>query len=432
MAAIVSRTRDARIPAGAHILSVNRHRIEDFLDFNFHDDRQDDRIITIAADGCKKKLSFRPGEKIDIELAEPEYRHCVNSCRYCFVNGLPPGLRPELYFRDDDYRLSFLHGNFLSLTNVTDNDIRRIGRLRLSPLYISVHATEPALRRQIFGNKKAGPVMEQLRALIDRGVTLHTQIVTIPGLNERSLDKTVADLARLYPGVQSIGIVPVGISRYNRGLRPVTRRLARQVARRFLSAARRFRRRFQIGLVYLADEFFITAGWRPPDAGYYDGYPQYENGIGMTRHFLDEVERLKPEELKKIRGKYLLLTGIMAAPSLRWFGRRLENSSAKIKVDVRMLKNTLFGNSVTASGLIGSQDFEHAAAKFGRGYDRIFLPPNCVNGDGLFLDEMNSIPRDRSSRYPISFSYPHTIKTSYPHHLYVAPYRVAELVKCLQ
>ncbi|HEX7319827.1 MAG TPA: DUF512 domain-containing protein [bacterium] len=431
MAAIVSSSRDERIPAGSGLISINKHLVEDFLDFKFHNDVEAARTISIALDGRKKNIVFKPGEKIKIEIKEPQYRRCENDCAYCFVNGLPKDLRKELYFKDDDYRLSFLHGNFLSLTNVTDDDVNRISRLRLTPLYISVQATDPALRQKIFANKKAGLILEQLRALALNNIELHTQIVIVPGLNDRQMEKTIDDLARLYPAVRSIGVVPVGITKFNKHLKPVSKKQAQQIVKKCMAMQNRFRAYHGKGIVYLADEFFIKAGWRMPDSGYYDGFPQYENGIGMIRHFQDEVSQLKPKAVKKLRGKYLFLTGHLAARSLKWFGDQLENASPKIKVTVTPVKNTLFGRSITVSGLIGSRDYRNAVSKYGHGYDKIFLPPNCVNQNGLFLDE--SVPH--------SFSYPHNLIASHPrslsHPLFtgkvkVSPYRVAELIKCLQ
>jgi putative radical SAM enzyme (TIGR03279 family) len=440
MAAIVSSTRDARIPAGSRMISINQHLIEDFLDFRFHNDRQAARTVSIALDGSKKNIVFKPGEKIKIDIKEPQYCRCENDCAYCFVNGLPKGLRNELYFKDDDYRLSFLHGNFLSLTNVTDDDIKRISRLRLTPLYISVQSTDPALRQRLFANKKAGLVMEQLRALALNNIELHTQIVVVPGLNDKGIEKTVSDLARLHPAVRSIGIVPVGITKFNKYLRPVSKKGAQQIVKTCMSMQNRFRAYLGKGVVYLADEFFIKTGWRMPDSGYYDGYPQYENGIGMTRHFLDEIGQLKPNVLKKLQGKYLFLTGQLAARSLKWLGYQLERASPKIKITVLPVQNTLFGRSVTVSGLIGSMDFKRAISSHGQDYDKIFLPPNCVNRDGLFLDESVSnsfsYPHNLITSHPRSLSHPHTPLSPYPQFysgkVTAAPYRVAELIKCLQ
>ena len=220
---------DARIPNSARLLSINNHKIDDFLEYQFYNDITNTRKILIENKGVKKEVVFEPDEKIAIELEEPVYRQCENNCDFCFINGLPKGLRKKLYFKDDDYRLSFLLGNFLSLTNISKHDIQRIGRLKLSPLYVSVHTTDAELRRRLFKNDKAGLIMQYLSSLIDNNIKIHCQIVVIPHITDgANLIKTITDLSTLYPGVSSIGVVPVGRTKYANNIPMVSEKLAQK------------------------------------------------------------------------------------------------------------------------------------------------------------------------------------------------------------
>jgi len=400
---------DNRIPIGSQLLKINNHHIEDFLDYQFYNDSSKTRQILLQIDGIIKSIALKSQEKIDIKLEEPRYRHCENDCYFCFIKGLPKDLRKELYFRDDDYRLSFLFGNFLSLTNLHDHHIRRIARLRLSPLYISVHTTNRTLRQRIFKNKKAGMIMDQLSTLVELNIKLHCQIVLIPGINDgKELIETIYDLAKLYPGVESIGIVPVGKTRYLKGIASVSRNLARETIKAVTKIHLEFRKKYNKGIVYLADEFYIKAGLSIPKSSYYDDFPQYENGIGMTRQFIDEISSIRGiKKLKK--GRFLMLTGELAFSFVDLLKGHLSNSKI-IEIDVVVVKNFLFGNYVTVSGLIGGNDFQRVINSIDKKYDRIILPPNCVNDAGRFIDNVELDDK----------------------RIIVAPYRIKEFLKCLQ
>jgi putative radical SAM enzyme (TIGR03279 family) len=215
----VVASKDRRLPIGSTNTAINGQDVDDFLEFQFYDDISKSRLLLIESNGTSRRIRYRPHQKIAVTLEPPRYRQCTNNCDFCFINGLPENLRKELYFRDDDYRLSFLFGNFLSLTNVNRSDIARIRRLRLSPLYVSVHTTDPKLRIELFKNEKAAMILKILKQLIDSDIRIHSQIVVIPGrTNGESLVRTINDLSKLYPGVQSIGIVPVGRTKYVEGI----------------------------------------------------------------------------------------------------------------------------------------------------------------------------------------------------------------------
>lgn len=402
---------DERISARATLLTINGHAINDFLEFQFYNDCTQKRTVVVQQDGLTREIVFEPEENIAVTLEQPVYRSCTNNCEFCFINGLPEGLRTELYFRDDDYRLSFLFGNFLSLTNVTPDDIRRIGRLRLSPLYISVHTTNLQMRQRLFKNKNAAHITEQLRLLAKHHIKLHCQIVVIPSMTDSDeLSATIRDLTILYPAVQSIGVVPVGRTKYAPPIPAITKKIARETIARVESAHATYRKKYGRGIVYCADEFYIRMNMPIPPAEYYDDFPQYENGIGMARTFIDDVATAGANKIA--HGRYLILTGVLAHPFVCQLRDRLREKNDKYKttIDVRAVTNTLFGNSVTVSGLLSGSDFIKVLRVKENHYDRIILPPNCVNDSGAFLDDQQL----DDQRITIS---PHTIK---------------ELITCLQ
>ncbi len=407
----IAYSREKKIPNSTLLLSINDQKIDDFLEYQFYNDMTNTRKILIENKGVKKEVVFEPDEKIAIELEEPVYRQCENDCDFCFINGLPKGLRKKLYFRDDDYRLSFLIGNFLSLTNISKYDIQRIGRLKLSPLYVSVHTTDPKLRRRIFKNDKAGLIMQHLSSLIDNNINIHCQIVVIPGVTDGvNLFKTITDLSTLYPGISSIGVVPVGKTKHINSIPMVSRKLVQKTISLVEEFHKKFRKKYKTGMVYLADEFYIKAGLRIPEAQYYGDFPQYENGIGMARKFINEIKALN--NTKKIKGKFLILTGRLALPFLEQLKRRLEKLRCieNGNIDVLAVDNLFFGNSVTVSGLISGADFVRTISKCEKKYDRIILPPTCVNDSGRFIDD----------------------KTINDNRIIVSPHNIKELIKCLQ
>ncbi len=402
----VVASKDKRIPVGTQLIAINDQKVKDFLEFKFYNDISKTRQLTVQTNGTSTRITYKPHEAIAVRLAPPKYRSCTNDCEFCFINGLPNHLRKELYFRDDDYRLSFLFGNFLSLTNVSRSDISRIGRLRLSPLYISVHTTDSVIRGRLFKNERASLILEQLNLIADNNIKMHCQIVVIPGVTSgQSLLHTIQELSMLYPAVSSIGIVPVGKTKYVKKLPSVSKKLTQSIIRTGMRFHNMFRKKFKRGLVYLADEFYIKAGYAIPKKAYYDDFPQYENGIGMVRSLLDEIEGIG--KVKKSKGRHLVITGKSAYPYLRLLKEKIEPN---VYVDVRSVANAFFGKTVTVSGLLSGQDIDRTIKRFGKGYDTIILPPNCVNESNQFIDD----------------------NTPVGEHVLISPDRVQELVKCLQ
>jgi putative radical SAM enzyme (TIGR03279 family) len=367
-------------------------------------------------------------ENLGIEFATPTFdgiRRCNSQCAFCFIAGMPKGMRPSLYVRDDDYRYSFLFGNFITLTNLTEADWQRLAEQRLSPLYVSVHATDLALRRRILGNPAAPDVMDQLCRVRELGIQLHTQVVLVPGLNDGpALAQTVADLAALHPAVQSIAIVPVGLTKYHRcDLRPYRPDEAGPILDQITAWQEEYRKQHSLNLVYASDEWYLLAGHEVPSADEYDGFPQLENGVGLTRVFLDEWE----EARSRVRGstfkvgKIVLVCGTLIAPLLAEIAAELgdlagcrssrtfagpaerETSFATpeekpynveltgLEVEVIPVVNEFFGPTVTVSGLVTGQDV--IAALQGRDLgDAVFLPRTMFDSTGeMTLDDMTPL-----------------------------------------
>lgn len=376
---------------GDEIVSINGHRIRDQIDLRFYsaDDHLDIEARRAARPLCLS-LEKQPDEPLGLVLAEPKWRRCSNRCLFCFVDQMPQGLRPSLYVKDEDFRLSFLHGNYLTLTNLSKADRDRIVYQRLSPLYVSVHATQESVRRRLLGSERPAPIMPLMRDLIDNGIKLHTQIVLCPGINDSGvLERTVHDLVSLHPGVASIAVVPVGLTRYRHGLPAIKRvdeNLARQLIAGYGTMQKRLRKRFKSTVLYFSDEFYLLAGLDIPKSFWYDDYPQVENGVGMARMFLDKIEKYSlrlPPKLKTNK-TIVLVTGELAKPILEKLVRTI-SSVKKLDAYLIALENKLFGPQVTVSGLLCGRDIIMALGGM-RNYDLIALPDNLINADGEFID----------------------------------------------
>jgi len=380
---------------GDQMVSINSHVLRDVIDYRFYGAEEELEII-VERDG--QRMVFQVERDYDgdlgIEFAAPTFdgiRRCNSYCAFCFIAGMPKEMRPSLYVRDDDYRYSFLFGNFITLTNLTEGDWQRLAEQRLSPLYVSVHATDLALRRRILGNPAAPDVIDQLRRLGELGIQLHTQIVLVPGLNDGpALAQTVTDLATLYPAVQSIATVPVGLTRYHRcDLRPYRPDEAEPIIDQITAWQREYRKQHSLNLVYASDEWYLLAGHRLPSADEYDGFPQLENGVGLTRVFLDEWEearsRVQGSTFKA--GKIILVCGTLIAPVLEEIAAEFGQLTG-LEVKVIPVVNEFFGPTVTVSGLLTGRDV--IAALQGRDLsEAVFLPRTMFDAAGeVTLDDM--------------------------------------------
>jgi putative radical SAM enzyme (TIGR03279 family) len=380
---------------GDRILAVNGKAPRDVIDFRFEVAGESVVIEAVTMDGpvileVEKEYDDALGISFTQEVFDG-IKTCSNACPFCFVRNLPAGMRASLYQRDDDYRLSFLHGNFITLTNLTQDDFCRIAAQKLSPLYVSVHSTNPAIRAKALGARgKRGihkaDVMPALETLAGNGIRFHCQVVLTPGLNDGpDFEATLDDLAGLRPNTLSVGVVPVGLTAFcqTSGIRTLFPREASETLDR-IGAWNRATGGYD--LVFASDEMFLLAGRPVPDASYYSDYPQLENGIGMVRLFLDAAAKLPPPPRAISHERAVtIVTGEAFAPFMRDFAARYTGIRG-LQVTIIEARNRFFGSTVTVSGLLVGQDL---AARLGEGScgKTVLVPASCLN-EGRFLDDM--------------------------------------------
>jgi putative radical SAM enzyme (TIGR03279 family) len=392
---------------GDRILSVNGEEIEDLLDYQVNTSEQYLVFeLERGQDTYEVEVERQANETLGIEFEEMKLRRCNNQCVFCFIHQMPKGMRRSLYFEDDDFRLSFLHGSYVTLTNVREKDLDRIIENGLSPQYISVHATDPALRQTMLGRSKpTANILDRIARLAKHQIEMHAQVVVCPGWNDGPhLERTVRELSEFYPAVRSIALVPVGLTKFRDRLpqlKPVTTDLAQTYVQNAEAWGNEFKNRFGERLVYLADELFLRVGRLPPTRAYYDAFPQIENGIGMVRHFLDTFEEHKPDWGIIIDQPIhiALVTGRLARPFLDEIAAQL-SEIPRLRVEVVEVVNDFFGQGITVSGLLTGEDICRRLK--GGDWNRVFLPPNCINGEGLTLDDLRLEELEDRVKIPIS------------------------------
>ncbi len=386
---------DAGLVPGDSIVSINGKPIRDILECRF--ESADEKVAIEYVRGGRSFTSLIEKDTYDdlgIEFEEELFdgvHKCVNSCIFCFLHQMPKGLRPTLYVRDDDYRLSFTQGNYITLTNLTGEEMDRICSQKMTPLYTSVHATEPDLRAKMLGNPGAGRIMEHLRRLADSRITFHTQIVLCPGVNDgEHLERTIDDLASLYPATESIAVVPVGLTKHRESLYPLEP-VGEQPAREVIDLCRRkqkeFMERFGRRLVFPSDELYIRAGRRFPSKAAYEGFPQLEDGIGVSRIFVDELARIRRRKNGRAPdpGKYVLVTGSLARPMVEQLAKWLSGHPG-VSARVCEVVNDFLGETVTVAGLMAGKDVISALSDV-RPDEHVLIPSVALN-EGRFLDDV--------------------------------------------
>lgn len=390
----------AGIKKGDRVVSINDHILTDLIDYNYMS--PDSNIRVLVERGKAELIEFDIekdyGEDLGIEFETPVFdsiSRCANNCIFCFMDQMPEGLRRSLYLKDEDYRLSFLYGNFITMTRMSEEDFERVKAFNLSPLYISVHTTNQKLRKQILRSHKAENIMKQLEELTSCGIAIHTQVVLMPGVNDgEELVKTIEDLSYFYPQLESIGIVPVGLTKYREDLvdlRLFTPKEAQEVINMVKPFQAKFRRRFDRGLVYLADEFYLMCGAPLPENDEYDDFPQYENGIGIVRSFYEEYRQAKSRIPHKLRysKEYTIVTGRSGELALKNIVHDLNTRVSGLSLDIACVENNFFGNGVTVTGLLTGADLvEHFAADKKRVPSHPLLVPKVMLNGDAFLDDM--------------------------------------------
>ena len=380
---------------GDVVSAINDTEIRDIIDVYF---ASSDGIesVEVIRDGESVVIDAGGGEEdsyTGIEFEELKYARCPNKCIFCFIDQLPKGLRDSLYFKDEDYRLSFLFGNYLTLTNLSDEDLERIREQRLSPLYASVHTTDDDLRRKMLGNPKATEIMPMLERLASFGVQVHCQVVVCPGINDGAvLEKTIRDLAASYPSVASVAVVPVGLSSHREGLEeisPVDKKVAGEVVQLVSGLQDAMLERLGSRFAFLADEFYMMLKRDMPEQDDYEDFSQVEDGVGMLRQFLTEVE--ESSDISSDRpGVVGILTGKLAEPAIKnLVVQSLEQSFPNATFRILAAVNTLFGPTVTVTGLLSGADMIRSAKRCDD-CDCFVLPPNSFNSDGVTLDDMSA------------------------------------------
>ncbi len=388
------------IVAGDELLKINGNEIIDVLDYDFYMAEQNLTLTFKCGDGkyrVVKSKSADCGLEFETYLMDKQ-QHCKNKCIFCFIDQLPKGLRESLYFKDDDSRLSFLFGNYITLTNISEHEIERIISMHISPVNISVHTMNPELRVQMMKNKNAGKSLEIVKRLADAGIKMNTQLVLCPGINDGDeLRRSIEELSALYPSVQSIAAVPVGLTKFRDGLEkiePYNKETAGQTIDIIEEYSNKFRKDFGTGLVYPADEFFIKAERDLPDADYYDGYPQLDNGVGLVRSFCDDfLDELEYCNEKPTNKKVTLATGADFYPYLLDLCKKAEEKYG-VEIQVKKIINNFFGETITVSGLITGIDLYEQLKKCDLG-EYLILPSSMISdytnhteNKNKFLDDM--------------------------------------------
>lgn len=387
------------IKKGDRLIRINETQVKDILDYRYltaaeafsltiqRDEKESTREynITIEKDPYEDLgLNFETG-------ILDKANNCSNKCIFCFIDQLPEGMRETLYFKDDDSRLSFLQGNFLTLTNMTHDDIQRIIDYRISPINISVHTTNPELRVKMLNNRVAGKLYERMKLLAEARIQMGAQIVLVPGYNDgQELERTLQDLAKLSPWVTDVAIVPLGMTKYREGLAQL-KPLGKDGALKAIRQVHELQKDFQetTGSVFArcSDEFYVLAGEKIPPAEFYDGYSQLEDGIGMIRLFRDAVKDTLGN-LKEGTGSYTMVTGSSAFPEIKAAGEAISKANPGITVNTLKVENDFFGHSITVAGLLTGQDILRALKKAPR-TKHLILPKNMFRSeDDVMLDEI--------------------------------------------
>ncbi len=386
-----------RLAVGERLLAVDGEAITDVLDFHYYSAFSlEPELTLLAADGQERHLRL-PGELLEgeaIEFEPLEFKTCGNDCVFCFIHQMPAGLRDDLYFMDEDYRLGFLYGNYVTLALAREHELERIVRQRLSPVYLSVHATDMALRNRLLGLKRSRDLGELIGRLLAGGIAIHTQVVLVPDWNDgAALDKTIADLAAYHPGIESLGIVPVGLTAHRERLTALKTFGAAgcaAVIEQVEGWQRRLKGELGTRFAHLADEFYLQAGRPLPAMADYEEFYLYDNGIGMSRDFLDtvlaEAARWTPPARPLRAG---LLTGKLGEQLFRETLLPALPALPGLSLEVRGLENRLFGAGITVSGLLPGAELLAGRALLPADIDVLVLPPNTLNAKGRFLDDLS-------------------------------------------
>jgi putative radical SAM enzyme (TIGR03279 family) len=384
-----SPAEKAGLLPGDLLLSVNSHPLRDPIDFMFHSP-EETLEIRLKRDGRNIAVTMRrEANDLGIDFKPFRVMTCKNNCLFCFVKQLPKGLRKTLYVKDEDYRLSFLYGNYITLSNLSKEDKQRIVGQRLSPLYISVHSTNKTIRNRLLGNPKAPDIMKELKFLKDNKIRFNVQIVLCPGYNDgKELPHTLNALYSFYPYVLSIAVVPVGLTIHRKQvIRPVAKEDAEQALRTIELFQKRFMKKHGNPIVYGADELYIKAEQQFPLLREYGELHQIENGVGMVPLFLNKAKKLKVPKSLHHKKKFLTFTGVSFYPFLKKFVEKISEKE-NLSIDLLSVENTFFGSSVTVAGLLTGRDVIKTTLDCTEAHDVLLVPDVVLNDQNRFLDDV--------------------------------------------
>lgn len=415
-----SIAQELEIEAGDRLISIDTEVVEDIFDYQFLIQNEYIEVLIQKADGEEWLLEIDKEYDEDLGIIfenglMDDYRSCHNKCIFCFIDQMPKGMRDTLYFKDDDSRLSFLQGNYVTLTNMSEHDIERIIRYRLSPINISFQTTNPELRCKMLHNRFAGEALQKVDRLYEAGIEMNGQIVLCKGVNDKEeLVRSICDLSRYLPHLVSVSVVPVGLSKYREGLYPLepfTREDALEVLNEIESWQERLYAQYGLHFIHASDEWYILAGRELPMQERYDGYLQLENGVGMLRLLLDEFDEALQEIPSADRNSMergitkertiSVATGRLAYPYVKQMVQKLEKRVDGLHVLVYEITNYFFGELITVSGLLTGQDIREQllGKKLG---EKLLLPQNVLrSGETVFLDDMTVVELEKALQVPV-------------------------------
>ena len=393
-----SIAQELGIEPGDRLISINGQEIEDIFDYQYYVEDEELLLLIEKADGEQWELEIEKDadEALGIGFGAglmDEYRSCCNRCIFCFIDQMPPGMRDTLYFKDDDSRLSFLQGNYVTLTNMSEHDIQRIIKYRLEPINISFQTTNPELRCRMLHNRFAGDALKMVDLLYQGGIEMNGQIVLCKGVNDgEELERSIRDLTRYLPLLRSVSVVPVGLTKFRDGLYPLepfTKEEARQVLEIIHRWQKKIYEEYGLHFIHAGDEWYLLAEEEVPEEERYDGYLQLENGVGMLRLLFNEFEDAFRQQKGDQRSAELsAATGKLAYPYIRRMAERIEERYPGVKIHVYCIRNDFFGERITVSGLITGGDII-AQLKGKRLGSRLLLPCNMLKADeDVFLDDL--------------------------------------------
>lgn len=412
MAKIVSVDRKSpfygKVKAGDELVSVNGRKIRDVLDYMYETSAEDEKTsVVVTRNGAELRFEEKCEGDLGLSftnfLMDKQHR-CKNKCVFCFIDQMPPSMRDTLYFKDDDFRLSLIYGNYVTLTNIDDAELDRICELRVSPLNISVHSTDPEVRYGMLRNPRAKNIMKDLEKLKNAGINLRCQIVLCPGINDgEGLTKTLRDLASLYPAVSSVSVVPVGLTKFREGLAPLvpfTKQTAADALNRINAVGDECLKKYGTRIFYGADEFYLKAEMPLPDVGFYEDLEQYENGVGMISCFRDDFdyysEEKKPNPSKV---KISLVTGVAATDTIADAMKKLREKYTGLDYSLYTVYNDYFGRTITVAGLVTATDI--IAQLKGKDLGSYLIVPDVMLRDDTFLDDLTVSDVERELCVPV-------------------------------